>query len=87
MLHGAHGPGIHDVGAVLIFHDGHELAGTADFLDQVDNYERSGTAGEGTVRGLYMANYDQRRELERTPYDAKKGEVAESAKKLNKTHA
>src|SRR5690606_22912293 len=49
-----------------------------------DNYERSETAGEGTVRVTYMANYEQWRELERTPYEAKKDEVAESAKALIK---
>ena len=36
MLHGAQVLGVHDVGAVLIFHDGHHLAGAAFFLEQID---------------------------------------------------
>jgi phytoene dehydrogenase-like protein len=49
-----------------------------------DNYERSVQSGEGTVRVTYMANYSQWRELERSAYDAKKDEVAQSAKALIK---
>jgi phytoene dehydrogenase-like protein len=47
-----------------------------------DNYERQNSAGEGTVRVTYMANYRQWADLVRTDYDAKKDEVAESAKAL-----
>lgn len=49
-----------------------------------DNYERENCAGEGVVRVTYMANYEQWRELERSPYEAKKEEVAESAQALVK---
>ncbi|MPM95241.1 hypothetical protein SDC9_142395 [bioreactor metagenome] len=36
MLDGPQVPGVHDVGAVLVFHDGHELAGAAHFLNHED---------------------------------------------------
>jgi phytoene dehydrogenase-like protein len=49
-----------------------------------DNYERLNTSGEGVVRVTFMANYEQWHGLERSPYEAKKAEVAESAKALVK---
>lgn len=49
-----------------------------------DNYEPGSRDGEGTVRITYMANYEQWRELERTSYEEKKDQVAESALRLVK---
>lgn len=44
-----------------------------------DNYESTKTAGEGTVRITYMANYAQWRELSRTDYDQRKTAVSTEA--------
>ncbi|MES2525798.1 MAG: NAD(P)/FAD-dependent oxidoreductase [Bdellovibrionota bacterium] len=44
-----------------------------------DNYETHHTAGEGTVRVTYMANYDQWKNLSREEYDMKKETVGNSA--------
>lgn len=44
-----------------------------------DNYETHNTAGEGTVRVTYMANYDQWKNLPRDEYDLKKETVGNSA--------
>src|SRR2546427_4819905 len=53
MLHGAEVLGVHDVGAVLVFHDGHQLAGAALFLQQVDllglGVARAVAAGAGEL--------------------------------------
>lgn len=49
-----------------------------------DNYEIDNRTGEGTFRVTYMANYPQWANLEREAYEAKKQEVAESAKDLLK---
>jgi len=52
-----------------------------------DNYEPDVTEGEGTVRMTYMSNYSQWRELERTPYEEMKEQVAASAQNLLKKMA
>lgn len=44
-----------------------------------DNYEPMKTAGEGTVRVTYMANYNQWKNLQREEYEMKKETVANSA--------
>lgn len=49
-----------------------------------DNYEPHVTAGEGTVRVTYMANYDQWKALPREEYLLKKDTVAHSALELVK---
>ena len=49
-----------------------------------DNYEPHRRDGEGIVRITNMANYSQWRELDRSNYDAKKDEMADSALALIK---
>lgn len=75
--------------ATIVFHNNssrYQYRPAVNFFDASsavvcfpDNYETHKTAGEGTVRVTYMANFDQWKNLPREEYEMKKETVGNSA--------